>query len=65
MTSSKSAFWINIFFSINFFADNDTDMSKTHLNKEQQIIKVDFYLQLQNTENFALSASSMMLVNNI
>ena len=34
-------------------------MSKTHLNKEKQIIKVDFYLQLQNTENFALSASSI------
>ena len=39
-------------------ADNDTDISKIHLNKAEQIIKVDFYLRLQNTENFALSASS-------
>ena len=38
-------------------ADNDTDISKTHLNKTEQIIKLDFYLRLQNTENFALSAS--------
>ena len=37
-------------------ADNDTDISKTHLNKTEQIIKHDFYLRLQNTENFALSA---------
>ena len=40
-----------------FLADNDTDISKTHLNKTEQIIKLDFYLRLQNTENFALSAS--------
>ena len=43
-----------MFFSL---ADNDTDISKTHLNKIDQIIKVDFYLRLQNTENFALKAS--------
>ena len=48
-------FWLNIFFSL---ADNDTDISKTHLNKIDQIIKLDFYLRLQNTENFALSAWS-------
>ena len=47
-------FLFNIFFSL---ADNDTDISKTHLNKIDQIIKVDFYLRLQNTENFALKAS--------
>ena len=39
-------------------ADNDTDISKTHLNKADQIIKVDFYLRLQNTKNFVLSESS-------
>ena len=39
-------------------ADNDTDISKTHLNKAEQIIKVVFHLHLQNTENFALSESS-------
>ena len=33
-----------------------------HLNKAEQIIKVDFYLRLQNTENFALKASSVVLV---
>ena len=44
-----------MFFSL---ADNDTDISKTHLHKAEQIIKLDFYLRLQNTENFALSASS-------
>ena len=47
--------WLNIFFSL---ADNDNDISKTHLNQAEQIIKVDVYLRLQNTENFALSASS-------
>ena len=48
-------------------ADNDTDISKAHLNKEEQIIKVDFYLQLQNTENFALSAlrENTFLINAI
>ena len=46
---------LNIFFSL---ADNDTDRSKTHLNKAEQIIQLDFYLRLQNTESFALSASS-------
>ena len=50
---------ILFFGSVNFsLANNDTDISKTHLNKEEQIIKVDFYLHLQNTKNFALSASS-------
>ena len=39
-------------------ADNDTDISKTHLNQAEQIVKVDFYLRLQNTENFPLNASS-------
>ena len=45
---------LNIFFSL---ADNDTDRSKTHLNKAEQIINLDFYLRLQNTENFASSTS--------
>ena len=49
-----NCFMAQFFFSL---ADNDTDISKTHLNKAEQIIKVDFYLRLQNTENFALSAS--------
>ena len=39
-------------------ADNDIDISKTHLNKAEQIIKVDLCLHLENTENFALSTSS-------
>ena len=52
MTSSN-VFWLNIFFSL---GDNDSDISKTHLNKAQEIIKLDFYLRLQNRENFALSA---------
>ena len=34
-------------------ADNDTDISKTHSNQAEQIIKVNFYLRLQNKENFA------------
>ena len=34
--------------------DNDTDISKTHSNQADQIIKMDFYLHLQNTKNFAL-----------
>ena len=38
-------------------ADNDTDVSKTHLNTAEQIIQADFYLHFQNTENFALCAS--------
>ena len=44
------------FRSIYFFslADNDNDISKTHLNKAEQIIKQDFHLRLHNTENFAL-----------
>ena len=43
--------------------DNDnTDLSKTHLNKGEQIIKVNFYLRLQNTDNFALSASSLHVI---
>ena len=53
LMSSNFVFWLIIFF---FLADNDTDISKAHLNKAQQIIKVDFYLHLQNTENYALSA---------
>ena len=39
---------------------------KNHLNKAEQIIKLDFYLRLQNTENFALSAlREQHLQNNI
>ena len=30
------------------FADNDTDISKRHLNKAEQIIKLDFYLRLHS-----------------
>ena len=41
-------FWLNVFFPL---ADNDTDILKAHSNKAEQIIKVDFYLSLQNTEN--------------
>ena len=44
-----------MFFSL---ADNDTDVSKTHLDKAEQVIKLDFYLRLQNLENFALSSTS-------
>ena len=40
------------------FVDNDTDITKTHLNKAEQIIKPDFCLHLQNTEYFAVRASS-------
>ena len=36
-------FSLNLFFSL---ADNDTDISKTHLNRAEQIIKLDFYLLL-------------------
>ena len=46
---------LNTFFSL---ADNETNTWKIHLNKAEQIIKLGFYLRLQNTENFALSASS-------
>ena len=45
-------------------ADNDTDISKTLLTKVDQIIKLHFYLPLQNTEKFALSASSVNRLNN-
>ena len=48
-------FWLNMFFSL---ADNDADVSKTHLDKAEQVIKLDFYLRLQNLENFALSSTS-------
>ena len=44
-------FLVQYIFSL---ADNDTDISKTHLNQAEQIIKVNFYLRLQNKENFAL-----------
>ena len=40
--------------------DNDTDISKTHLNKAEQVIKLYSNLHLQNIENFALSASSLL-----
>ena len=44
-------------------ADNDTtDLSKTHVNKAEQMIKVNFYLRLQNTDNLALSASSLHVI---
>ena len=36
-----------MFFSL---ADNDTDISKAHLNKAGQMIKLDCHLRLQNTE---------------
>ena len=60
VTSSKLFFWMNSFFSL---ADNDTGISKTHLNKAEQIIKMDFYLRLENTENFALSTSSILILS--
>ena len=41
-------------------ADNDTDISKTHLNKIDEKIQVDFHLRLQNTENFALKSSRIL-----
>ena len=41
-------------------ADNDTDISKTHLNKAEQVIKLYSYLHFQNIENFALCASSLL-----
>ena len=40
--------------------DNDTDISKAHLNKAEQVIKLYSNLHLQNIENFALSASSLL-----
>ena len=43
-------------------ACNDTDIWKTHLNKAEQIINLDFYLRLQNTENSALNAPSFWSV---
>ena len=43
-------YFSSVYFSL---ADNDTDISKTHLNQAEQIIKVNFYLRLQNKENFA------------
>ena len=55
VTPSKLCFLAKYIFPL---ADNDTDISKTHLNKAEQIIKVDFYLRRQNTETFALSTSS-------
>ena len=54
MTSQTFVFLAQFIFSL---ADNDTDISKIHLNKAEQVIKLDFYLLLQNTENFALSMS--------
>ena len=35
-----------IFFIYFSLAVNDTDIWKTHLNKAEQIIKLDFYLRL-------------------
>ena len=62
VTSSNFCFWLNLFFSL---VDNDTDISKTHLNKTEQIFKLDFYFHLQNTENFASSVSSDLFLPNI
>ena len=53
MTSLNLCFLAQYIFS---HADNDTDLLKTHVNKAEEIIKLDFYLRLQNTENFALRA---------
>ena len=50
MTSLNLCFLAQYIFS---HADNDTDLLKTHVNKAEEIIKLDFYLRLQNTENFA------------
>ena len=66
MKSSNLCFLAPYIFSL---ADNDTDTSKTHLKKGEEIIKLDFYLRLHNTENFALSGLSLlkdlqMLYNN-
>ena len=36
---------------------------ETHLNKIEQIIKLDFYLRYQNIENFALNASRNSICN--
>ena len=47
-------FWHNIHFSS---ANDDIDISKTHLKKAEHIIKLEFYLRPQNIEQFALSAS--------
>ena len=55
VTWSILCFLAQFIFSL---ADNDTDISKTLLNKGEQIIKLDFYLFVQNTENFALSVPS-------
>ena len=41
-------------------ADDDTDISKTHLNQAEQIIKLDFYLRLQNTENYAFECVELV-----
>ena len=53
----------SLFFLLNvFFAEVENDnyisyISKTHLNKAEQIIRLNFYLRLQNKENIALSVS--------
>ena len=44
-------------------ADNDIDISKTHLNQAEQVIKLDFYRRLQNTENFASNASRSLEIS--
>ena len=36
-------------------------LSSLNLNKAEQILKLHFYLRLQNTENFALCASSALI----
>ena len=40
-------FFAHYIFSL---ADNDTDIWKTHLNKAEQIIRLNFYLRIQNTD---------------
>ena len=50
----KPLFFDSVFFFFFFFflADNDTDISKAHLNKAEQIIKLDFF-SLQNQKILA------------
>ena len=36
-----------------FFDMYDTDKLRTHLNEAEQVIKLNFYLHLQNTKIFA------------
>ena len=47
VTSPNFCFFVHYVFSL---ADNDTDIWKTHLNKAEQIIRLNFYLRIQNTD---------------